>query len=63
MKVIFISGYAEFEYAQSAIRMGTFDYLLKPVEQEKLNQVLERLLGAFRTERGRKERAPAPRSL
>ena len=59
MKVIFISGYAEFEYAQSAIRMGTFDYLLKPVEQEKLNQVLERLLGAFRTERGEEEEAPA----
>lgn len=52
VKVIFISGYAEFEYAQSAIRMGTFDYLLKPVEQEKLDQVLERLLGAFRSGRG-----------
>lgn len=58
MKVIFISGYAEFEYAQSAIRMGTFDYLLKPVEQEKLNQVLERLLGAFRTERGGRRGSP-----
>nr|WP_288867442.1 response regulator [uncultured Blautia sp.] len=55
VKVIFISGYAEFEYAQSAIRMGTFDYLLKPVEQEKLDQVLERLLGAFRSGRGGEE--------
>ena len=44
-KVVFISGYAEFEYAQSAVRLGAFDYLLKPVEQEKLNDVLERLLG------------------
>lgn len=43
-KVIFISGYADFEYAQSAIRLGAFDYLLKPIEQDKLNEVLERVL-------------------
>ena len=30
-KVILISGYAEFEYAQSAIRNGAYDYLLKPI--------------------------------
>ncbi len=44
MKVVFISGYADFEYAQKAIRLGAFDYLLKPIEQDKLNSVLERLL-------------------
>lgn len=44
MKVVFISGYADFEYAQSAIRLGAFDYLLKPVDQDKLQEVLERLL-------------------
>lgn len=43
-KVIFISGYADFEYAQTAIRLGAFDYLLKPIEQDKLNEVLERVL-------------------
>jgi len=45
-KVIFISGYADFEYAQSAIRLGAFDYLLKPIEQDKLNEVLERVLSS-----------------
>lgn len=44
-KVILISGYAEFEYAQSAIRNGAYDYLLKPIDQEKLQIVLERILG------------------
>ena len=44
MTVIFISGYADFEYAQSAIRLGAFDYLLKPIEQDRLNEVLERIL-------------------
>jgi len=46
IKVVFISGYPDFEYTQSAIRLGAFDYLLKPVEQDKLNEMLERLLEA-----------------
>ena len=46
MKVVFISGYADFEYACTAIRLGAFDYLLKPIEQDKLNEVLERLLAS-----------------
>ncbi len=35
---IVISGYAEFEYAQRALRYGVSDYILKPVEEEKLYQ-------------------------
>lgn len=42
-KVILISGYAEFEYAQQAIRLGAFDYLLKQVEKNKLTDALIRL--------------------
>ena len=43
-KVIFVSGYSEFEYAREAVRGGAIDYLLKPIEQEKLNEVLNRIL-------------------
>ena len=42
VKVIFVSGYAEFEYARKAIRMGAFDYLLKPVEPDALTEALGR---------------------
>ncbi|MCM1121626.1 MAG: response regulator [Eubacterium sp.] len=60
IKVVFISGYPDFEYTQSAIRLGAFDYLLKPVEQDKLNEVLERLL---EKDRGREEELEKPVNL
>jgi len=41
-KVILVSGYAEFNYAQKAIRYGAFDYLLKQIDRNKLIDVLER---------------------
>lgn len=34
--VILLTGYAEFEYAQQAIRWGACAYILKPVEREQL---------------------------
>ena len=41
--VVFISGYSEFEYAQKALRLGAFDYLLKQVSDAQLSQLLIRL--------------------
>ena len=37
---IIISGYSEFGYAKKAIRYGVSDYLLKPIEEEELEEVL-----------------------
>ncbi|MBQ7795276.1 MAG: response regulator [Lachnospiraceae bacterium] len=39
---IIISGYRHFEYAQNALRFGIVDYLLKPIDQQQLNEVLEK---------------------
>lgn len=44
--VILISGHAEFEYAQQAIQLGVFNYLLKPVGKDKLIPAVERALEA-----------------
>ena len=41
---ILISGYAEFEYAQQAIRKGVVSYLLKPIGKEKLIEAVEHAL-------------------
>lgn len=39
---IIISGLTYFNYALSAIKMGVEDYLLKPINREELNDVLEK---------------------
>lgn len=39
-----LSGYSEFEYAQSAVRLGCVDYLTKPVDQQLLRQLVASLL-------------------
>ncbi len=40
LKIIVISGYAEFEYAQKSIRFGVNEYLLKPFRSQKLLSVV-----------------------
>lgn len=42
-EIIIISGYAHFDYAQSAIKFGVGDYLLKPVNQSELYATLRKL--------------------
>lgn len=42
-KVIFLSGYSEFEYAQQAVRLGAFDYLLKPVDKDDVEKAIKKV--------------------
>ena len=46
---VILTGFADFEYAQEAIRQGVFDYLLKPVSDDKLEAVLEKLVVKLQT--------------
>ena len=43
LEVVIISGYAHFEYAQSAIRYGVGNYLLKPIKKEELMETLRKM--------------------
>lgn len=42
-KFVILSGFAEFFYAQEAVRLGAFDYCLKPLSPEDGNEVLKKL--------------------
>lgn len=43
IKIIILSAYAYFEYAQKAISLGAFDYLLKPVDSDGIASMLDRV--------------------
>lgn len=43
LEIVIISGYAQFEYAQTAIRYGVGGYLLKPINKAALTSTLEKL--------------------
>lgn len=42
--IIFLSAYDKFEYAQRALRLGAYDYLLKPIPPKDLKELLMKLL-------------------
>lgn len=42
--VVFLSAYKDFEYAQSAIKYGVFDYITKPLDFDELDSLLKRIV-------------------
>lgn len=52
---IIISGYQDFEYARKAIRYGVRDYLSKPIQEDELEEVLEKVI-AERTQTAEQEK-------
>lgn len=66
IKIIILSGYDEFAYAQRAVSLGVTEYLLKPISPAKLRESIrgvaekieeERALGASEAEWAREEQA------
>lgn len=47
-EIIIISGYRHFEYAQTAIRYGVRNYLLKPIKKEELRDTLQKIADIYR---------------
>ena len=50
VKIIFISSYAEFEYAQKAMMMKISGYILKPFKPQQLAEVMNQALEELRQE-------------
>ncbi|HML46677.1 MAG TPA: response regulator [Clostridia bacterium] len=62
-KVIFLSGYRSFEYAQRAMALGAFEYLVKPVPYPELLAAAARALAAIRETIGREAPHATEQSL
>lgn len=43
-ETIFLTGHADFSYAKTALKLGSFDYLLKPVDYDELSAAIEKAL-------------------
>lgn len=50
VQVIFLTSYAEFDYARRAIQLNSVDYLLKPIDFDKLKEAVT-ACGGIRCER------------
>ena len=53
VKIIFFSGYQDFDYVRKALRNGVFDYLLKTVKYEDLADCLTRVKELLDSEQGK----------
>ncbi len=49
-RVVFLSGFQSFEYARRAVEMGVYQYLVKPVRYEDLQQTVEGALSELQAE-------------
>lgn len=55
-KVIVLTAYSEFSYAQQAVKLGVNDYIIKPVEVQKFVQTIRRVQNLYEQERRPVER-------
>ncbi|MGG4345163.1 response regulator [Paenibacillus lautus] len=53
-KVILISGYADFEYAQQAVQLGAFDFVVKPFSEEDMMSAVLRARAEIIEERSKR---------
>lgn len=52
--IILLSAYDKFSYAQTGCRLGVFDYLLKPLDNEELKMVLNKAAAKAKEEKEKK---------
>lgn len=56
IEFIILSGYAEFDYVKKAMHLGVKDYLLKPIEEEELCELLNQLNKKFQLRKKDKQK-------
>lgn len=50
-RFVVVSGYRQFEYAYNALKYNVSDYLLKPVDEQELNLLLQKIVDEVQAER------------
>ena len=55
IRCIFITCHADFNFAQKAVKLGSLDYILKPLDFEALGQVLKKAIRLVREDKLQKE--------
>jgi YesN/AraC family two-component response regulator len=55
LQIVFISGYDDFTYAKMAIKMGVYEYILKPVSTEELADCVANLVERIRKQKDEQE--------
>lgn len=55
IKILILSGHNEFEYASEAIKIGVFDYLLKPINADELRKAAIKVRDAILEERDHRQ--------
>ncbi|MCP1311586.1 helix-turn-helix domain-containing protein [Paenibacillus tyrfis] len=49
-ETVFLTGHANFDYAQKAIQLGSFNYLLKPVDHSQLKEIVAKAIHKIQSE-------------
>lgn len=62
-KLIFVTAFSLFNYAYEAVKMGAYDYILKPVNPEDVARSVQRCIDQIETEHQLKAMAPVAESL
>ena len=56
VKIVILSGHDEFNYAQSAVKLGVSEYLLKPITAVEIRHVLQRIAALLDQEQAEREK-------
>jgi two-component system, response regulator YesN len=51
IKIVIITGHKKFEYARRSIKVGVYDFILKPIEEEEIEKLLLELKLKIESER------------
>lgn len=54
-KIVIITGYNYFDYAQTGIKIGVEDYILKPISKKDVSELIVKLVSSLQEERKDKE--------